>query len=75
MDEEHPLVDAMAVEGACITSVGDTPTLRNSHPDANVVNLEGNTVMPGIIESHGHSAERRTGPGYAPHTGNDSFTV
>jgi len=54
MNEEHPLADAMAIEGAYIQSVGDTPTLQNSHSDADVVDLEGNTVMPGIIESHGH---------------------
>jgi predicted amidohydrolase YtcJ len=54
MDGRIPKVEALAVAGGKIISIGTTEEVRNSHPKAEVVDLKGKTVMPGIIESHGH---------------------
>ena len=54
MDESQPVAEAMAVKGNIIEAVGDTPALKSAYPDADITDLAGRTVMPGIIESHGH---------------------
>lgn len=54
MDDRVPKVEALAVANGKIISVGTTAEIRNSHPKAEVKDLKGKTVMPGIVESHGH---------------------
>jgi predicted amidohydrolase YtcJ len=54
MNESVPVVEAMAIKGEVIDTVGDTLTLKAAYPDADIIDLAGKTVMPGIIESHGH---------------------
>lgn len=54
MDENNPEVEAMAVGSGKIISIGTTEEITNSCPDAEVIDLKGKTVMPGIVESHGH---------------------
>ncbi len=54
MDEDHPEVEALAVGQEKILSIGSTKTIMDSYPEAEVIDLDGKTVMPGIIESHGH---------------------
>jgi len=54
MNEANPVVEAMAIKGAAIDAVGDTPALQAAYPDGDIIDLAGKTVMPGIIESHGH---------------------
>ena len=49
MDEENPVVEAMAVKGEKIRSVGGTSALKEAYPYADVVDLEGKTVMPGML--------------------------
>jgi predicted amidohydrolase YtcJ len=54
MNDTLPVVDAMAIRGAVIEALGDSRTLKHAYPDAILTDLAGRTVMPGIIESHGH---------------------
>ena len=54
MSETAPVVEAMAIKGDVIKAVGDTAMLKTAYPEADVTDLSGQTVMPGIIESHGH---------------------
>jgi len=54
LEEAFPEMEAMAVGGGRILSIGTTEELKKLHPQAEVVDLAGKTVMPGIIESHGH---------------------
>jgi hypothetical protein len=54
MDDRVSKVEALAVAKGKIISIGTAAEIRNSHPKAEVVDLKGKTVMPGIIESHGH---------------------
>ena len=49
MDEENPVVEAMAVKGEKIRSVGGTSALKEAYPYADVVDLEGKTVMLGML--------------------------
>lgn len=55
MEEAVPEVEAFAVgEDGFIAAVGTAAGLKTTFPGAEVVDLDGRTVMPGIIESHGH---------------------
>ena len=45
---------AMAVEGDRIVRVGDEEELKKKFPDAEAVDLQGRTIMPGFIEGHVH---------------------
>ena len=45
---------AMAVEGDHIVRVGEEEKLKRQFPDAEAVDLEGRTIMPGFIEGHVH---------------------
>ncbi|MEH6609062.1 MAG: amidohydrolase [Halioglobus sp.] len=55
MDSEQPWVEAVAVSGQRILAVGslaDMGKLRGS--DTQMVDLDGNTLLPGFIDAHGH---------------------
>ncbi len=54
MDESLLEADAFAVKDGRILRVGNSEDISRDFPDAKVVDLYGQTVMPGIIESHGH---------------------
>lgn len=54
MDETVPAAEAMAVREGTIATLGHTSALKAAYPAADIIDLAGRTVMPGIIESHGH---------------------
>ena len=54
MDTKDPEVEAFAVSQGKILSIGTSEEIASAYPEAGVVDLERKTVMPGIIESHGH---------------------
>ena len=54
MNEDMPEAEAFAVRDGVITTVGTNSAMREAYPHAEVVDLDGKDVMPGIIESHGH---------------------
>ena len=54
MDENYPEAEAMAISDGKIIAVGTTEEIAASFFYPERVDLKGKTVMPGIIESHGH---------------------
>ena len=55
MDPAHPVVESMTVAGGRILEVGDTQvTGRKTGPRTRQVDLQGKTVLPGLIDSHVH---------------------
>ncbi len=54
MDEAQPEAEAMAVGGGKIIAVGSSEEIQAEYLGVEAVDLTGKTVMPGIIESHGH---------------------
>lgn len=55
VDESNPKAEAVAVVGNRIVAVGSTPEINRWIGDSTqVLDLNGLTVTPGIIESHGH---------------------
>ncbi len=54
MDESYPEAEALAIGQGKILAVGNSIKIKKSYPGADVIDLAGKTVMPGIIESHGH---------------------
>ncbi len=54
MNESEPIAEAFAVKDDLILKVGNSEDILRDFPGAYVVDLYGQTVMPGIVESHGH---------------------
>lgn len=54
MDPAHPQVQALYVEGTRIVAVGDLDALDRAHPGVQRVDLGAATVLPGLIDAHGH---------------------
>lgn len=53
--KEPQYVEAVLVEDGVILAVGDRMTLeRDMHASANIVNLQGKTMLPGFVDSHSH---------------------
>ncbi len=74
VDDAHPLADAMAVRGGKIMFVGDTRgalTLKGTQ--TKVVDLGGRTVIPGMIDAHGHVSGLGTALAVVDLTGASSY--
>ena len=57
VNENNPTAQAIAIKGSKFIYVGDNDgAARFACGDANVIDLGGNAVYPGLIESHGHLA-------------------
>ncbi len=54
MDKNFAEVEAFAVDRGKFMVVGTTKEVIDACPDSEIIDLNGKTVMPGIIESHGH---------------------
>ncbi|MDL2272387.1 amidohydrolase [Desulfovibrio sp. OttesenSCG-928-I05] len=56
LDPARPHASAVAVKGDSIVYVGDAPgdAARAAGPDARTIDLGGETLIPGLIESHMH---------------------
>jgi predicted amidohydrolase YtcJ len=49
-----PWAEALAIQGDRIAAVGSLEELIARFPDARRVNVEGRTVLPGLIDAHNH---------------------
>jgi predicted amidohydrolase YtcJ len=55
VDETHPLADAMTVRGGKVQFVGSSgAALALKGPSTRVIDLGGKTVIPGMVDAHGH---------------------
>ena len=55
VDEAHPLADAMAVRGGKVQFVGSSgAVLALKGASTRVLDLGGKTVIPGMVDAHGH---------------------
>ncbi|MEQ8207976.1 MAG: amidohydrolase [Woeseia sp.] len=55
VDDQHPLVQALAVTGDRIAALGSNAALSAWRGDqTTVIDLQGKTAIPGFIEGHGH---------------------
>jgi predicted amidohydrolase YtcJ len=45
---------ALAFERGKVLQTGDSKTLRKAFPDARIIDGEGRTLLPGLIDAHGH---------------------
>src|SRR5210317_1693965 len=61
MDEDNTTVSAVRVQGNTIVAVGND--LDTSGDCIEVINLEGRTVIPGLIDSHTHFIRTAQAPG------------
>jgi predicted amidohydrolase YtcJ len=56
LDAQERIVEAFSIHNGQILATGTTTDLRASAgPDTKVIDLEGRTVIPGLIETHCHS--------------------
>lgn len=54
MDEENKFPEAVVVEDGLIKFVGDKESAVKTYSNAECVDLEGRTLMPGFIDGHSH---------------------
>ena len=55
MDDNQPVVEAIAVEDGLITAMGTEQNIIKLRDwRTKIVNLQGKTLMPGLIEAHCH---------------------
>ncbi|MDA2933630.1 amidohydrolase family protein [Acidobacteria bacterium AH-259-D05] len=55
VDEEFSVVEAVAIRGELILAVGDDDRiLKMAGPQTQTIDLEGKTVVPGLIDTHDH---------------------
>ena len=58
MDPEHPAATAVAIRDGRIAAVGDDHEVRAAEvPGAELIDLRGRTVVPGLIDSHAHALD------------------
>jgi predicted amidohydrolase YtcJ len=62
MNDANGIVSAVAVKNGKFAAVGDDAVSRN--PRADVIDLGGRTVIPGVIEAHDHIVSLANRPGY-----------
>lgn len=54
MTSGDAIVEAVLVEGKRIAAVGGAAELLGAFPDADVVDVGGRTILPGLIDTHAH---------------------
>ena len=55
MDETMPVAEAVAIEGGTTVFVGTNREIKKwIGKETEVIDLQGRTMTPGFIESHGH---------------------
>ncbi len=54
MDEAAPRVEAFAVKNGAVVALGTTREIEARYAAPDVLDLKGRTVLPGLIDAHGH---------------------
>src|SRR4051812_36136068 len=55
VDDQFSVTEALAISGGRIAAVGKTATIRRlAGPQTRIVELNGRTVIPGLIDNHAH---------------------
>ena len=55
VNEKQPTAEAMAIaRDGRILAVGSTSELLNAYPGAHTINMQGHTIIPGLIDAHAH---------------------
>lgn len=62
MDAQDSVVRSVAIKNGRFAAVGND--LRGQFPRAEVIDLRGRTVVPGVIEAHDHIVSMANRPGY-----------
>ncbi|MGJ8562063.1 MAG: amidohydrolase [Alphaproteobacteria bacterium] len=57
MDPAAPTADTLVVEGNTILAVGKAADFASRYTGANALDMKGQTILPGIIDSHVHIRE------------------
>ena len=66
MNEAQPKAEAILMKGGIIVAVGSNEELLAEREDADVVDLDGATVLPGFIDSHSHFGSSYIFPRFDP---------
>lgn len=53
-DQKLHRFDALVFDGEKVLRTGEAAALRRAYPDASVVDGDGSTLLPGLIDAHGH---------------------
>jgi len=53
-DKGNPKIEAFAHQAGKFIAIGTAEELQSNYPGAQSVDMGGNTVIPGIIDAHGH---------------------
>jgi predicted amidohydrolase YtcJ len=53
-DAANTRAEALAVRGSRIVAVGTTQDIQNQFTSQNVIDAEGRTIVPGLIDAHAH---------------------
>ena len=54
VDDRFTIAEALAIKGQRIVAVGKSADIRKHHAGAKVIDLNGRTVIPGLIDNHAH---------------------
>ncbi|MBW7887756.1 MAG: amidohydrolase [Bacteroidetes bacterium] len=57
VDESNSVQQAMAIRGSRIIAVGTTEDIQKRYSSQNVIDANGKTIIPGMIDSHAHVFE------------------
>ena len=57
MDATLPIASAMAIENGLIIAIGNDAELSSTYANAAIIDLQGKTIIPGVIDSHAHVAQ------------------
>lgn len=73
MDEKDSVVSSVAIEGGRVAAVGDD--LKPRGPDATIIDLQGRTAVPGLIDNHIHFLRTALLPGHDMRALEACFTI
>ncbi len=54
VDDDNSKAEAMAIRGSRIVAIGSTQDIQNQYTSQNIINAQGKTIVPGLIDSHAH---------------------